>query len=120
MQVFGHKWIESEPFYRVRSEAEITSTPPNGLLQLEPLENALTLAKHCQKNGLRYVLEIGSIQEAIFANLLGATYLLCNKALAKELMPIAQNYLFDTRILATIKEDEIEEMAKSGVDGVVL
>jgi len=36
-------------------------------------------------------------------------------------MPIAQNYLFDTRVLATIlQKDEIEEMAKVGVDGVIL
>jgi len=41
--------------------------------------------------------------------------------LAKELMPIAQNYLFDTQILAKIEEDsEIEALAKDGVDGVIL
>ena len=120
MKIFGHEWIESEKFYEVSSIEEISKTPANSLLLLQPLTKSLELAKHCQKNALRYALEISSIEEAIFANLLNATYVVCKKELAKELMPIAQNYLFDTQILANIKKDEIEEMAKCGVDGVIL
>ncbi|CAA6818983.1 MAG: Unknown protein [uncultured Sulfurovum sp.] len=120
MQIFGHEYLESEAFYAVETLEEIAKTPANALLQLKPLSNSLSIAKHCQKNVLSYVLEIESIEEAMLANLLGATYVLCTKELAKELMPIAQNYLFDVRVLALIKEGEIEEMAKCGVDGVVL
>ncbi|CAA6823342.1 MAG: Unknown protein [uncultured Sulfurovum sp.] len=120
MQIFGHAWIESQDFYSISSVEEINTTPSNSLLQLEPLEKSLALAKYCQKNGLQYVLEVSTIEGAIFANVLGATYILSNKALAKELMPIAQSYLFDTRILAEINSSEIEEMAKCGVDGVFI
>jgi hypothetical protein len=120
MKVFGHEWIESEHFYEVTNENEISKTPTNSLLKLHCLTSSLELAKYCQSNDLRYALEIESIKEAIFANLLNASYILCSKTLAKELMPIAQNYLFDTLILAYVKENEIEEMAKIGVDGVVI
>ena len=120
MKIFGHEWIESERFYAVSKPSEINKTPSNALLKLERLSSSLNLAKHCQTNGLRYALEVENIEEAIFANLLSSTYILCEKALAKELMPIAQHYLFDTQILAYIKKDEIEEMAKVGVDGVVI
>ena len=120
MKIFGHEWIESEHFYEVEMENEIARTPANCLLKLDSLNTSLGLAKYCQVNNLRYALEVQRIEDAIFANLLGATYILCNKKLAKELMPIAQNYLFDTQVLAYIKEDEIEEMAKIGVDGVVI
>lgn len=120
MQVFGHKWIESEAFYPVNSIEEIAQTPPNALLQIKSLNTSIELVKHCQKNGLCYVLEIESIEEAVYANLLGATYILTNKALATELMPIAQNYLFDTHVLAIISHNQIEEMARCGVDGVVI
>ncbi|HHS92201.1 MAG TPA: hypothetical protein ENK82_02535, partial [Campylobacterales bacterium] len=96
MQVFGHEWIESETFYPVKSIEAIAQTPPNALLQINTLATSIELVKHCQENGLRYVLEIQSIEEAIYANLLGATYVLADKVLATELMPIAQNYLFDT------------------------
>ena len=120
MKIFGHEWIESEVFYAVSSIEEISITPANSLLKLSSLPKTLELAKHCQQNNLRYAVEIISIEEAIFANLLKATYVVCAKELAKELMPIAQNYLFDTQVLATINKDEIEEMAKAGVDGVVI
>jgi len=120
MKIFGHEWIESEHFYEVKEQSEIAKTPANALLKLASLNDSLTLAKYCHSNGLRYAIEIQTIEEAIFANILGATYLLSSKKLAKELMPIAQNYLFDTQVLAYIKKDEIEEMAKAGVDGVVI
>jgi hypothetical protein len=121
MKIFGHEWIESEAFYEVTSVEEISKTPANSLLLLNnTLPKSLKLAKHCQSNTLRYALVASSIEEGLFANLLNATYVVCEKELAKELMPIAQNYLFDTQVLAYINKDEIEEMAKFGVDGVII
>jgi len=50
---------------------------------------------------------------------LGAKYILTSRDLAKILVPIAQNYLFDSLILAKVENDkQIEEMAKANVDGV--
>jgi hypothetical protein len=120
MKIFGHEWIEGEAFFVVKNEKDISCTSTNALLQLEPLSCSLPLAKYCQRNGLRYALETKSIEEALLGNLLQATYLICNKTLAVALMPIAQYYLFDTQILVLIKKDEIEEMAKVGVDGVII
>jgi len=120
MKIFGHPWIASEPFYKVGSIEEIALTPPNSLLQLESLPSHLELAKYCQKNQLRYTLEVRSIKEALFTNLLGATFMICQKELAQALMPIAQNYLFDTQVLAEISDEEIiSTLAKVGVDGVI-
>jgi hypothetical protein len=119
MKIFGHPWMESETFYSVESIEEIKRTPPNALLHIESLSEYIELVSYCQKNSLMYALKISEIKEAIFANNLGAKYLLCSKDLAKELTPIAQNYLFDTQIIAYITdESEIAEMAKAGVDGV--
>ena len=121
MKIFGHDWIESERFYAINKVNDIKKTPSNALLKVEGgLSNSLELVKYCKSNELRYAVGVESIEEAIFANLLDATYILCEKKLAKEIMPIAQHYLFDTQILAYIKKDEIEEMAKAGVDGVVI
>ncbi|MBU1668771.1 hypothetical protein KKC13_10155 [bacterium] len=120
MKIFGHSWIASEPFYKVYSIEEIRSTPSNSLLQLASLSSSLELAQYCQVNHLRYMLEVQNIKEALFANLLGATFIRCQKGLAEALMPIAQNYLFDTQVLAEISdEEEIEILAKAGVDGVI-
>ena len=119
MQIFNHPWIESNPFYSVNSIDKIKKTPPNSIVLLHPLPSSLGLAKYCQSNSIPYAIRVQSIKNTIFANLLGAKYTISSKILAKELMPIAQNYLFDTQILAEIEsDDEIEEMAKVNVDGV--
>ncbi|NEW61006.1 hypothetical protein GSY74_06880 [Sulfurovum sp. bin170] len=121
MKIFGHHWIDSEPFYSVKSQEDIRETPANSIVLLPTLPSSLDLAKYCQKNSVAYAIKVENIKDAIFANLLGAKYTLSSKKLARELMPIAQNYLFDTQVLAEIESDsEIEEMAKVNVDGVVL
>ncbi len=117
MKIFGHPWIETEKFYLVENIEEIKKTAPNVTLEIEKFNRELM--RYCQKNSLNYMVNVESIKEAIFANLLGAKYIKASKELAKELMPIAQNYLFDSQILGVISEDlEIEELAKSNVDGV--
>ena len=120
MKIFGHPWIESPPLYRVNTINEIKTTPSNSIVLLHPLSSSLELAKYCQKHHILYALNIQTIKEALFANKLGCTFVICSKELAIILVPIAQNYLFDTEVLAQIEEEiEIEEMAKKSVDGVL-
>lgn len=120
MKIFGHPWIESPILYRVKSIDDIKMTPPNTIVLLNPLSSSLELAKYCQKQQIIYALKTQNIKEALFANQLGCKFIICNKELAVTLVPIAQNYLFDTEILALIEEEiEIEEMAKKSVDGVL-
>jgi len=119
MKIFGHPWIESEPFYTIRSIDDIKSTPPNSTLKIENFD--IEMLHYCNKNSLTYLVVVSNIKEAIFANILNAKYLIGSKKMVKELMPIAQNYLFDTQVLAFIQnDDEIEEMAKANVDGVLI
>jgi len=121
MLIFNHPWIESPKFYRVDTVKDIDNTPPNSIVSLSTLPYSIDIAKYCQKNLVPFAIDIDSIKNSIFANILGAKYIICSPKLAKEIMPIAQNYLFDTRVLATIsQENEIEDMAKVGVDGVIL
>ena len=120
MKIFGHPWLPSEEFYPIYSIDEIIKTPPNSTILLAPLPSSLKLAQYCSQNHILYALEVKNIKDAIFANQMGCRYIITKKTLAKELMPIAQNYLFDTQILSEIEnENEIEELAKDGVDGVI-
>ncbi len=119
MKIFGHPWIESEEFYVITHTEEITETPPNSTVAIERFD--ITLIEYCNRNSIPYMTAVSDIKEAIFANLLHAKYMVASKALAKRLMPIAQNYLFDTEVLGVItSEEEIEEMAKANIDGVLL
>ncbi len=119
MKIFNHPLIESEKFHKISAIEEIKTTPPNSTLFIPKFD--IEIAKFCQKNFLPYSMVLSSIKEGIFANLLGCKYGITDRNLAKELMPIAQNYLFDMEIVAEIEEEsQIEDMAKVGVDGVVL
>jgi hypothetical protein len=119
MKIFGHPWVESEVFYPINKIEEIDKTPSNSILEIKNF--AIELLHYCNKNLLPYVVHVTDIKEAIFANTLHAKYIIVSKDLGKELMPIAQNYLFDAQIVATIvTEDEIAEMAKANIDGVLL
>ena len=121
MLIFNHPWIELPQFYKIKSIEDIINTPSNSIVFIEDLSKNIEIIKHCQRNLVLFTLEVNSIKDAIFANLLGAKYIIVSKELSKELMPIAQNYLFDTQVLVQISgENEIEEMAKVGVDGVIL
>jgi len=116
MKIFGHPWVETEPFYVVENQEDIKKTPANATLKIECFD--IELMKYCQTNTLAYMVNVSDIKEAIFANMLGAKYIKASKPLAKELMPIAQNYLFDSQVLGIISKDsEIEELAKANVDG---
>ena len=120
MKIFGHPWIESPTLYLVNTIDDIKMTPPNAIVLLNPLSSSLELAKYCQKHQILYALKTQNIKEGLFANQLGCKFIVCSKELAVTLIPIAQNYLFDTEVLALIEEEiEIEEMAKKGVDGVL-
>ncbi|MBN2825369.1 MAG: hypothetical protein JXQ76_08600, partial [Campylobacterales bacterium] len=112
--------IESEKFTRVYNIEDIKNIQPNSIALLEPLVESIELAKYCFKNSIRYVVPVGTINEAIFANELGATYMICKEENGFIIQPIAQQYLFDTEVLVLIaNEKEIAKLALQGMDGVV-
>ncbi len=120
MKIFGHPWIDSKKFYQVTTKEEINQTPPNSILLLKELKDSIELALYCQKNSLEYAVRVDSIKDAIFANELDAKFIISNPKNTITIQPIAQNYLFDSEILAIIeKEEEIENLAQKGIDGVI-
>lgn len=120
MIVIGHPWIESPKFYKVFSMDDIKQSEPGSIVVLEPLVDSHQLAQYCQKNNIDYAVPVGKLKEAIFANALGASYIICEEDDAMMIQPIAQEYLFDTRVLVLINEErEITKVARSLIDGVI-
>ncbi len=118
MKVFGHHLIKAEEFYTISKIEDIEKTPPNSIVLISNFN--IEIATYCKKNLIPYAIKIDTIKDAIFANLLDAKYMICFKELGKKIMPIAQNYLFDTEVLVEISNDsEIEDLALIGVDGVI-
>lgn len=61
-----------------------------------------------------------SLKEFIVASKCKVKYAIADHALSKQLQKCAENYLYDTKVLAMIEnEDEIEIIANDGIDGVI-
>ncbi len=120
MIIIGHPWVQSPKFCKVFAKEEIKKLTPKDIVLLEPLVDSQMLATHCQENNIAFAVTVNSLKEAIFANALKATYMICEEDDALIIQPIAQEYLFDTRILVLIHDEkEIAKIARSGIDGVI-
>jgi len=87
---------------------------------LEPLVESHVLALYCQENGIGYAVTTSTIEDAVLANALGASYLVCEESDAMMIQPIAEEYLFDTSVLVLVYEEkEIAKIARIGIDGVI-
>ena len=120
MLLFGHRFIPSETFYHITNIDNITHTPPASLLTFPFGEENLDIVHHCNANQLHFALSVHTITELIYAAALSASYIIVTQELAKTAQNLAQEYLFDAKILVKIEKDaEIETMALLGVDGVI-
>lgn len=120
MIIIGHPWIASNSFSRVFSQKDIKASKSGSIVLLEALVESHALAKHCQDNKIPYAVIVDTLENAIFANALGATYIVCEEDNALIIQPIAQEYLFDTRILVRIQDEkQISKIARAGIDGVI-
>jgi len=120
MLFFGHRFIQSQKFYHVFDIDTIATTPPSSIIYVEFNENNLDIITYLQENKILFALKVVNITEIIYASALGASYIVVKQNLAKTAQKIAENYLFDAKILAHIdSEDEIEELILLGLDGVI-
>ena len=120
MIIIGHPWIESPVFSQVFSIEEIKKTQPNEIVLLEALNKSHHIARYCQQNSVSFAVVVNTLEDALYANALGASYMICEEEDALIIQPIAQEYLFDTRILVRVDDEkEIGKIARSGIDGVI-
>ena len=120
MIIIGHPWIQSPRFFKVFSIKGIEKSLPGDIVLFEPLVDSHSYAIHCQSNNIPFAIVVNTLEDALFANSLGAKYIICEEDDALMIQPIATDYMFDTRILVLIhSEKEISKIARSGVDGVI-
>jgi len=120
MIIMGHPWIKSSQFRKVFSVEDIKKSSTDEIILLEPLVDSHPYATYCQENDIMFAVVTNTLDEALFANALGAKYIICEEDDALMIQPIAQEYLFDTRLLVLVhSEKEISKIARGGVDGVI-
>jgi len=119
MIIIGHKLIPFTPFYKISSITDIDKTAPNSVVLFD-FSNEEIL-KYVQEQNLTFALYVKNLKEACLANALKTRFLIItNKQLAKNVQNIATEYLFDSKILVCIEDEEsIEDAAKDSIDGVL-
>ena len=117
MIIIGDDLVPFEELNLINSIEDIKKTKANSTLLFFYNEELL---KYCYENELFSAIVVKSIKEAIYSNSLNAKYIICEKKLAKKLQKIADNYIYDSKILAIVdSNNEFEEIAKSEIDGVI-
>ncbi len=120
MLLFGHRFITNDEFFHISNIDSIEKTPPSSTIYIEFEEKNLDIIEHLRLNQIPFALNINNIKELIYASALGANYITLHQKLARTAQSVAENYLFDAKILVHISvESEIEEMALLGIDGVI-
>ena len=120
MLIFGHPWVQTPLFKKVFSQEDIAKVATEEVVLLEPLSDSIILAQYCRSQKRNFAVTVNSITEALFANALGSCYIICQQEDAIKIQPIAQEYLFDSKILTLINsEKEIQKMAEHAIDGVL-
>ncbi len=120
MIIIGHRFIPSENFFHVNNIDAIKKTPPSSCIYLEFCEENLEIIHHARANNITFALGVTTVAEVLYASSLGATYILTQKNFSTIAQNLANEYLFDAKILSIIEEEEeIEELALQGIDGVI-
>ena len=120
MIIIGHPWIKSSHFCKVFSIEDIKKAQATDIVLLEPLVDSHKYATYCQENNIIFSVVVNTLDDALFANALGAKFIICEEDDALMIQPIAQEYLFDTGVLVLIhNEKEISKIVRGGIDGVI-
>ncbi len=120
MIIIGHQYIDSPPFFRVKILHTIEQTLANSVIVIENLYEKMDIIEFAKRNNLLFAIEIESLKEALLAQALGSSYVICDLDLAKEVQVLANEYLWDMKVLVAIsKESELEVVAKAFIDGVI-
>lgn len=117
MIIIGDEYIPFETIENIKTIEDIKSTKPNSTLIFNFNKDIMV---YCINNSIEYGVKVNSIVEIIYANSLEAKYILPNNSILEISQKLADSYMFDSKILATIsKIEEIEEIAIKEIDGVI-
>lgn len=117
MILIGDKLVPFEDIFLIKNIKDIENTKANSTVLFDFNEEILI---YCYKNELASAVIVNSIKEAIYCNNLNVKYIISEKELAIELQKVADNYMYDSKILAVIdSNEELVQVAKLEIDGII-
>jgi hypothetical protein len=120
MILIGDEIVGGEKFYAIKDFSDVVNTKPNSTVIFTFDKTKAALCKELQKNEVSFALFVKNKKDIIYANALGASYIVCPKAFIKIAQDWAESYLFDAKILLfSDSEDDIIFAAKNAIDGIL-
>jgi len=117
MILIGDENIPCETIQKISSINNISTTLPNSTL-LYSFD--LEILRYTQNNNLDSAIIVSNLKEVIYASSFTVKYIIVEKDIAKQAQNIADNYMFDSKILVIIEtNDEIVPNALDEIDGVI-
>lgn len=117
MILLGDSLVPFEKTFMIYHKDQIVESEPNATILFNYNREIL---QYVSANDIAFAPIISNITDAIYANALGAKYIVVKPVLAKEIQNLAENYMFDSKVLAIISDaSEIEAIAKDEIDGVI-
>ncbi len=117
MILIGDENIEYENIVNINSIDDIKKTPSNSTVIFD---FDIDILKYTNSNDINSAVKIKTIKELIYSNSLNAKYIIINESILTKSQKIADNYMFDSKILAIIKSsDDIAEVALLEIDGAI-
>lgn len=117
MIILGDSLVPYEALYRVNAVEDIAQTQANTTVLFSYDE---ALMQYCAQNSVSYAVQINEVKEGIYANALKARYIIASFQVANQMQPIAENYMYDAKVLCIIDSNsELEKIAKAEIDGAV-
>ena len=117
MILIGDQNIDCEKIVKIGSITDIASTPSHSTVAFY---FDFELLKHTQKNSIYSAVIVQTIQEIVYASQLEVRYIICSDDIVQQGQKIADNYMYDSKILAIIEdESQIEKIALDEIDGAI-
>jgi hypothetical protein len=118
MILIGDENIKYETIEKIAHRDDISKTSPSSTVLFN---FSLEILKYTQANDINSAVVVNSIKEVIYAHNLGANYIIISREdILLQSQKIADNYMFDSKILAVIENsEEIEKNALHEIDGII-
>lgn len=117
MIIIGHEIIEYKKIETIQNIDDIKKTKSNSVVFFN---YDIELMQYCKMNDISYGVYAHDIKSAIFANALEAKYIFSTKKNIKDIQEVANEYMFDSKVLQIISDESmVENAAKKGIDGVI-
>lgn len=117
MIIIGDALVPYEHMFRIYHKEQIAESQPNSTIIFKYNDAIL---EYASSNALPFAVMVDSIKEAIYVNACKGKYIIASASLAKEIQKVAENYMFDAKVLCVIESnDAFEAVAQDEIDGVI-